>query len=140
MGKIKNYDRNLYPTIEDAILHILDGHISYKFNTQEDFSRIYNIEALDDILFFLAENDIAHQYVRIPAPAGSEFDEAVSLFWDDGDGHTGHSIWYSVGKPHKRTFLVSVVVEAETEEDVWDWIDTVDYEGIKSSSWTVEVV
>ena len=52
MGIVNNYDKSLYPSIKDAITFILDGHLLDMKNA------IYSGAALNEVLFFLAENDL----------------------------------------------------------------------------------
>ena len=76
MTKVKALDRSLYPSISDAIYEIMDKHLLVAADNP-----IYGGKALSEVLFFLCENNILHQYTIIPAPAGAECDEIISLVW-----------------------------------------------------------
>ena len=63
MSKIKSLDKSLYPSITDAIYEIMDRYLLVAADNS-----IYHAKALEEACFFLAENDIQHQYTVIPAP------------------------------------------------------------------------
>lgn len=92
MTKVKSFDKNLYPCIADAIYEIMDKHLLVAANNS-----IYGAKALEEACFFLAENDIPHSYTILPAPAGAECDEIVSLVWSDS-GKAYGEVWFSRGK------------------------------------------
>ena len=133
MTKVKSFDKNLYPCIADAIYEIMDKHLLIAANNS-----IYGAKALEEVCFFLAENDIKHQYTIIPAPAGAECDEIISLMWVDGASY-GNEVWYSRGKAFaKDHFRVTLVVAAESNEEVVNWISNIDE--IEVCDWSVEDV
>lgn len=133
MTKVKSFDKNLYPCIADAIYEIMDKHLLIAANNS-----IYGAKALEEVCFFLAENDIKHQYTIIPAPVGAECDEIVSLMWVDGASY-GNEVWYSRGKAFvKDHFRVTLVVAAESNEEVVNWISNIDE--IEVCDWSVEDV
>ena len=66
MSKVKSLDKSLYPSIYDAVYEIMDKHLLVAADNP-----IYHAKALEEVCFFLAENDIKHQYTIIPAPAGA---------------------------------------------------------------------
>jgi hypothetical protein len=122
MGKVKNLDKNLYPSIQDAILEILDCHLIYAFtNSHGDYTGVYGERALEEACYFLIENNIQHQYTILPAPANSECKEIVSLVWSE-PGVVGHEVWYSAGL-NKKAFRVSMTVFAESKDEVEDWLN-----------------
>ena len=122
MGKVKNLDKNLYPSIQDAILEILDCHLIPAFtDSHGDYTGIYGEKALEEVCLFLANNDIQHQFTVLPAPANSECKEIVSLVWSE-PGVVGHEVWYSAGF-NKKAFRVSMTVFAESQDEVEDWLN-----------------
>ena len=68
MSIVKNFRKDLYPCIQDAISEILDKHIVSGFGNIENFTPIYESNALDDVLSFLAFNNIQHQYKNYRLP------------------------------------------------------------------------
>ena len=133
MSKMNVYDKSLYPSIYDAVYEIMDKHLLVAANNS-----IYHAKALEEVCFFLAENNIKHQYTILPAPAGAECDEIISLMWVDG-AFSGNEIWYSRGKPFaKDHFRVTLVVAAESNEEVVNWISNIDE--IEVCDWSVEDV
>lgn len=133
MTKVKSLDKNLYPSIYDAIYEITDKHLLVAADNP-----IYHAKALEEACFFLAENDIKHQYTIIPAPAGAEYDEIVSLMWVDGASY-GNEVWCSRGQAFaKDHFRVTLVVAAESNEEVVNWISNIDE--IEICDWSVEDV
>ena len=133
MSKILTYDKNLYPSIYDAIYEIMDKHLLVAADNP-----IYHATALEEVCFFLAENDIKHQYTIIPAPVGAECDEVISLVWVD-DASYGNEVWYSRGKAFSKDyFRVTLVVAAENNEEVANWISNIDE--IEVCDWRVEDV
>ena len=133
---VKQLNKDLYPCIQDAILEILDEHIVSGFGNIENFTTIYESNALDDVLSFLAFNNIQHQYIKLPAPAGADCDELISVVWNE-PGEVGHEVWYSKGAT-KYAYRVSMTVVAETKEEVEDWAATMD--GMDIKDWSVEEI
>lgn len=136
MSMVKNFSKDLYPCIQDAISKILDKHIVSGFGNIENFTPIYESNALDDVLSFLAFNNIQHQYIKLPAPAGANCDELISVVWNE-PGEVGHEVWYSKGIT-KYAYRVSMTVVAETKEEVEDWAATMD--GMDIKDWSVEEI
>ena len=133
MSKINSLDKNLYPSVYDAIYEIMDRHLLVAADNP-----IYHATALEDVCFFLAENDIKHQYTIIPAPAGAECDEIVSLVWQEG-ASIGHEVWYSRGHAFaKNYYRVSLVVAADNNEEIVNWISNIDE--VDVCDWSVEDV
>ena len=133
MSKMNVYDKSLYPSISNAVYEIMDKHLLVAANNS-----IYHAKALEEVCFFLAENDIKHQYTILPAPAGAECDEIISLMWVDGASFA-NEIWYSRGKAFaKDHFRVTLVVAAESNEEVINWISNIDE--IEVCDWSVEDV
>lgn len=133
MGQMKRFDKSLYPCIQDAIFKIMDKHLLIVADNP-----IYSAGALNELCFFLAENNIKHQYTIIPAPASAECDEIISLMWVDGPSY-GNAVWYSRGKAFaKDHFRVTLVVAAESNEEVVNWISNIDE--IEVCDWSVEDV
>ena len=136
MSIVKQFNKDLYPCIQDAISKILDKHIISGFGGIENFTPIYESNALDDVLSFLAFNNIQHQYIKIPAPAGANCDELISVVWNE-PGEVGHEVWYSKGAT-KHAYRVSMTVVAETKEEVEDWAATMD--GMDIKDWSIEEI
>lgn len=136
MSMVKNFSKDLYPCIRDAISEILDKHIVSGFGNIENFTPIYESKALDDVLSFLAFNNIQHQYIRIPAPAGADCYEFISIVWNES-GEIGHEVQYSQCAT-KHAYRVSMTVVAETKEEVEDWAATMD--GMDIKDWSVEEI
>ena len=136
MGKVKNYDKSLYPSVYDAIYEIMDKHLL----TVADIS-IYSSKAFDEVCLFLAENDIKHQYTILSAPAGAECDEIISLMWVDGASY-GNEVWYSHGKTSKKDFHIKLAVRAYSLDEVEDWVSTVDFDNVNIDikDWSVDEV
>lgn len=133
MGQMKRFDKSLYPSIYDAIYEIMDKYLLVAADDP-----IYHAKALEEVCFFLAENNIQHQYTVIPAPAGAECDEIVSLMWVDGASY-GNEVWYSRGKAFvKDHFRVTLVVAAESNEEIVNWISNIDE--VDVCDWSVEDV
>ena len=136
MSIVKQFNKDLYPCIQDAISKILDKHIVSGFGNIENFTPIYESNALDDVLSFLAFNNIQHQYIKLPAPAGANCDELISFVWNEPE-EFGHEAWYSKGAT-KHAYRVSMTVVAETKEEVEDWAATMD--GMDIKDWSVEEI
>ena len=133
MSKMNVYDKSLYPSVYDAVYEIMDKHLLVAANNS-----IYHAKALEEVCFFLAENNIKHQYTILPAPAGAECDEIISLMWVDG-AFCGNEIWYSRGKAFaKDHYRVTLVVAAGSNEEVVNWISNIDE--IEVCDWSVEDV
>jgi hypothetical protein len=133
MSKVKSFDKNMYPSVYDAIYEIMDKHMLVFADNP-----IFHAKALEEACFFLAENDIQHQYTIIPAPAGAECDEIISLMWVDGASY-GNEVWYSRGKAFpKNHYRVSLVVAAENNEEIVNWISNIDE--VDVCDWSVEDV
>ena len=131
MGKIKTYDKNIYPCIRDAVYELMDRHLLVVGNTS-----IYAAAALNDVLFFLCENDIKHEYTVIPAPYGAECDEVISLVWMEDKG-CENEIWYSRGETEaKKNFRVNLVVSAKDECEIENWLANVSE--VELMDWSVE--
>lgn len=126
MSQMKRFDRSLYPCIQDAIGEILDSHLLV-----DGEQCIYGARALDEVCFFLAENDIQHSYMVIPAPDKSLFDEVVSVVWCEGN-YAGNEIWYSRGKTcTKKLHKLTIVVAANDVEDIESWLSDADMNDIE---------
>ena len=136
MSIVKQFNKDLYPCIQDAISKILDKHIVSGFGNIENFTPIYESNALDDVLSFLAFNNIQHQYIKLSAPTGADCDELISVVWNE-PGEVGHEVWYSKGAT-KHAYRVSMTVVAETKEEVEDWAATMD--GMDIKDWSVEEI
>lgn len=136
MSVIKHFSKDLYPRIQDAVLEILDEHIVSGFGGAENYTPIYGSKALDDVLSFLAFNNIQHQYMKLPAPAGADCDELISVVWNES-GEVGHEVWYSQAAT-KHAYRISMTVVAETKEEVEDWVVTMD--GMDIKDWSVEEI
>lgn len=131
MSKIQGYDRNLYPCLRDAVYEIMDRHLLVAGNTP-----IYAATALNDVLFFLCENDIKHEYTVIPAPYGAECDEVISLVWLE-DKSCENEVWYSRGETgSKKNFRVNLVVSAKDECEIENWLANVSE--VELMDWSVE--
>ena len=131
MGKVKSYDKNIYPCIRDAVYEIMDRHLLVMGNIS-----IYAASALNDVLFFLCENDIKHEYTVIPAPCGAECDEVISLVWMEDKG-CENEVWYSRGETEaKKNFRVSLVVSAKDECEIENWLANVSE--VELMDWSVE--
>lgn len=122
MGIVNNYDKSLYPSINDAITFILDGHLLDVENV------IYSGAALNEVLFFLAENDIQHTFIKTPAPAGALCDEVISLVWSE-HGAIGNEVWYSRGATEsKKIHRVTVLMATNDVANIEAWLnDANDY-------------
>ena len=136
MSMVKQFNKDLYPCIKDAISEILDKHIVSGFGNIENFTPIYESNALDDVLSFLAFNNIQHQYIKLPAPTGADCDELISVVWNE-PGEVGHEVWYSKGATN-HAYHVSMTVISETKEEVEDWVVTMD--GMDIKDWSVEEI
>ena len=133
MGKVKSYDKNIYPCIRDAVYEIMDHHLLVMGNTS-----IYAASALNDVLFFLCENDIKHEYTVIPAPYGAECDEVISLVWMEDKG-CENEVWYSRGETEaKKNFRVNLVVSAKDECEIENWLANVSE--VELMDWSVNEV
>lgn len=133
MSKVKSLDKNLYPSIYDAVYEIMDRHLLVAADNS-----IYHATALEDVCFFLAENGIQHQYTIIPAPAGADCDQIISLVWQEG-ASIGHEVWYSRGHAFpKNYYRVSLVVAADSNEEIVNWISNIDE--VDVCDWSVEDV
>lgn len=136
MSIVKNYDKNIYPCIQDAVLEILDEHIVSHFGGVKNYTPIYGSKALDEVLGFLVFNNIQHQYMKLSAPAGADCDELISVVWNY-PGDIGQEVWYAQGAT-KHAYRVSITVVAETKEEVEDWVTTMD--GMDIKDWSVEEI
>lgn len=134
MSVIKNFSKDLYPSVQDAILEILDEHLVSGFGELDKSTPIYGHKALDEVLNFLCVNNIQHQFMVLPAPANADCDELISIVWNE-PGAVGHEAWYSKGKT-KKAFRITVTIIAETKEEVEDWISYVNEVDIMD--WSVE--
>ena len=131
MGKVKTYDKNIYPCIRDAIYEIMDEHLLVM-----GANSIYHGNALRDVCFFLAENNIQHEYIIIDAPLGAECDQIISLVWME-PGAVGNEVWYSRGEAFPKThYRVTAIVVADSEEEVENWITNA--EEIEVCDWSME--
>lgn len=133
MSKVKSFDKNLYPSVYDAIYEIMDKHMLVFADNP-----IFHAKALEEVCFFLAENDIPHSYTILPAYAGAEYDEVISLVWSDS-GKAYGEMWYSRGKAFpKNHYRVNLVVAAESNEEIVNWISNIDE--VDVCDWSVEDV
>ena len=131
MSKIQTYDKNIYPCIRDAVYEIMDRHLLVAGNTP-----IYAAAALNDVLFFLCENDIKHEYTVVPAPYGAECDEVISLVWMEGK-NCENEVWYSRGETDsKKNFRVNLVVSAKDECEIENWLANVSE--VELMDWGIE--
>ena len=131
MSKIQTYDKNIYPCVRDAVYEIMDRHLLEMGSVS-----IFEAAALNDVLFFLCENGIKHEYTVIPAPYGAEFDEVISLVWMEGKG-CENEVWYSRGETEaKKNFRVSLVVSAKDECEIETWLANVSE--VELMDWSVE--
>lgn len=120
MGIVNNYDKSLYPSINDAVTHILDGYLVDEDNV------IYSGAALNEVLFFLAENDIQHSFIKTPAPAGALCDEVISLVWSE-PGAIGNEVWYSRGVTEaKKVHKLSIIIAADNVSSIEAWLNDAD--------------
>lgn len=132
MSQTKSFDKNLYPCIADAIYEIMDRHLLVAADNP-----IYHAKALEEVCFFLAENDIQHHYVIVGA-LSDEYDQVVSLVWQEG-GSTGHEVWYSRGQAFpKKHYRVNLIVAAESNEEITNWISNIDEFDV--CDWSIEDV
>ena len=116
MGTLKNLDKSVYPSITDAIYEFMDEHLLVAGDAP-----IYHAKALMDVCFFLAENDIQHEYTIIPS-LSSESDQIISLVWME-PGAVGNEVWYSRGEAFpKAHYRVSMMIAANDIEEVESWI------------------
>lgn len=136
MTKVKSYSKDMFSCVQDAIYEIMDKHLLVAGDVS-----IYGPKALNEVCFFLAENDIKHQYTIIPAPAGAECDEIISLMWVDGNSY-GNEVWYSRGKSGPNVYRVNLTVHAGSKELVEDWASTLALDNvyIDVEDWGVEEV
>ena len=94
-------------------------------DSQTKDQKIAAAKALEEACFFLAENDIPHSYTILPAPAGAECDEIVSLVWSDS-GKAYGEVWFSRGRAFPRKhYRVILNVSASDEEEISEWISNV---------------
>ena len=130
MSKIQTYDKNIYPCIRDAVYEIMDRHLLVAGNAS-----IYAAAALNDVLFFLCENGIKHEYTVIPALC-TEYDEVISLVWMEDKG-CENEVWYSRGETDsKKNFRVNLVVSAKDECEIENWLANVSE--VELMDWSVE--
>jgi hypothetical protein len=130
MSKVKSFDKNLYPSVYDAIYEIMDRHLLVAADNP-----IYHATALEDICFFLAENGIQHQYIITGAPT-DEYDQIISLVWQEG-ASIGHEVWCSRGHAFSKNYYrVSLVVAADNNEEIVNWISNIDE--VDVCDWSVE--
>lgn len=134
MNLINHFNKDSHLSVQDAVLEILREHAVSGFVGADNYTPVYGNRALDDILDFLATNNIQHQFMVLPVPANADCDELISLVWNE-PGAVGHEAWYSKGKT-KKTFRVTATIIAETKEEVEDWISYVDEVDI--TDWSVE--
>ena len=131
MSKIQSYDKNIYPCIRDAVYEIMDRHLLVAGDVS-----IYDAAALNDVLFFLCENGIKHEYITMPALCRAECDEVISLVWMV-DKDYGNEVWYSRGETDaKKNFRVSLVVSAKDECEIENWLANVSE--VEVMDWSVE--
>lgn len=131
MSKIQSYDKNIYPCIRDAVYEIMDHHLLVAGDAS-----IYDAAALNDVLFFLCENGIKHEYITMPAPSRAECDEVISLVWME-DKDYGNEVWYSRGETDaKKNFRVSLVVSAKDECEIENWLANVSE--VEVMDWSIE--
>ena len=131
--KVKNFDKNLYPSIADAIYEIMDKCLLVAADNS-----IYGAKALEEACFFLAENDIPHSYITLPAYTGAEYDEVVALVWYDS-GKAYGEMWFSRGKAFpKKHYRVNLLVGADDMEEVESWISNTTE--VDVLDWSVEEV
>ena len=132
MSKVKSLDKSLYPSVYDAIYEIMDRHLLVAADNP-----IYSYKALEDVCFFLAENNIQHQYI-ITGALSDEYDQIVSLVWQEG-ASIGHEVWYSRGQAFaKNHYRVSLLVAAVNEDEVVNWVSNIDE--IDVCDWSVDDV
>ena len=132
MGTMKNLDKNVYPSITDAIYELMDEHLLVAGNAP-----IYHAKALMDICFFLAENDIQHEYTIIPS-LSPEYDQIISLVWME-PGAVGNEVWYSRGEAFpKAHYRVNMMIAANDIEEVESWIANVTE--VDVCDWSVDEV
>lgn len=136
MSMVKNFSKDLYPCIQDAILEILNEHLVSSFGEAGNSTPIYSSKALDEVLTFLCANNIQHQFIVLPTPLNADYDELISLVWSE-PGAIGHEVWYSKGKTSKA-FRVTATIIAKTKEEVEEWISNVNEVDIKD--WSVEEI
>ena len=130
MGKVKTYDKNIYPCIRDAVYEIMDRHLLVAGNAS-----IYAAAALNDVLFFLCENGIKHEYTVIPTLCMA-YDEVISLVWMEDKG-CENEVWYSRGETEaKKNFRVNLVVSAKDECEIENWLANVSE--VELMDWSVE--
>lgn len=134
MSLIGHFNKDSHLSVQDAVLEILREHAVSGFVGADNYTPVYGNRALDDILDFLATNNIQHQFMVLPAPANADCDELISLVWNE-PGAVGHEAWYSKGKT-KKAFRVTATIIAETKEEVEDWISYVNEVDI--TDWSVE--
>ena len=133
MSQINNYDKNMFASIQDGIDKILE-----KYLIAETKSSIYHFEALNEVCFFLAENDIEHQFTVVPAPSGAECDEIIALMWKDGASY-GNRLWYSRGNTCAKTIhKLTITVAADDVEDIVRWIEDAAMNGVEIISYEKE--
>lgn len=135
MSVVKHFSKELYPSIHDAVLEILDGHLVSGFDTKHKLIPIYGGKALDEVLFFLASNNIQHQYTIMPAPYGVDCNEVIFLAWDE-HGAIGQEFWYS--KDRIKFFRIVATIAAENQEEIEDWLSGV--EEVQLKDWSVEEI
>ena len=133
MSQMKQFDKNLYSCIAEAIYEIMGKHLLVAADNP-----IYGAGALNELCFFLAENNIRHQYTVIPAPASAECDEIISLMWVDGASY-GNAVWYSRGETcTKKLHKLTVVVAADDVEDIESWLSDAEANDIELIDWERE--
>lgn len=136
MSQMKKYDKNMFASIQDGIYEIMDKYIMVAADNS-----LYGAKALDEVCFFLAENDIPHSYTVIPAPASAECDEIISLVWLE-KGAACNEVWYSRGKTCGKVFRVNLTVHADSLDVVEDWVSTLGYDDVNIDivDWSAEEV
>ena len=136
MTKVKSYDKSFYPSIEDAVLEILDRHLISTMGQP-----IYDGCALDEICFFLAENNYQHQYVISPAPKGVDWDKVISIVWFEPN-RTGNVVWYSKKTANKiRKVHMTLMVDENilSVDNLMEWLsDSSLIAGVDVLDWSEE--
>ena len=128
MGKVKETSKVNYPSVKEGVRDILKNYLIPQGDKKAQ--PIYSLNALNDILGFLIDNNIPHQYMIVPAPAGAVGDELISLGWDDGRGEgVTQEAWYSKGKSQKF-YHINLTIKAEDEDVITNWIINIDEVGV----------
>lgn len=64
MSNIEKYDKNLYPSIKEALTALIQEHKVH--DSGNILGQIYSGKAFDDVSSFLCMNDIAHTFTVCP--------------------------------------------------------------------------